>query len=143
VGDIKGGSGGRRRRWGWPSARPTARQSPVRRRRCAAGLGGGESGTSKAGGRGVGFGEGRGEVGLELEAWVLGGRRTARGHLTKGCLGWWDLSMRAGDSWAWAVPCTCGATGLTSRFSSQLVNELALDYSLKKRSILFLKKGPF
>ena len=56
----------------------------------------------KAGGRGVGFGEGRGEVGLELEAWVLGGRKedgTAQGR----CLGWWYLSMRAGDSWAWAV----------------------------------------
>lgn len=66
VGDIKGGGGGGRRRGGWPSSRPTARQGPVRRRRrrCAVGLGGGESGPAKAGGRGVGFGEGRGEVGL-------------------------------------------------------------------------------
>jgi hypothetical protein len=62
--------------WGWPAP-------------------GGESGTAKA--RGVGFGKGRGgekrgEVGLELKAWVLEGQRT------------WGVAWVAGI-------CRCGRPG--------------------------------
>lgn len=85
MGDIKGGGGGRRRRGGWPSAR----QGPVRRRRCATGLGGGESGTAKAEGRGprcrVWGGERRGGAGTESLG--LGRKEDGTGAFDEGLLG--------------------------------------------------------
>lgn len=138
MGDIKGGGGGRRRRGGWPSAR----QGPVRRRRCATGLGGGESGTAKAEGRGprcrVWGGERRGRAGTESLG--LGRKEDGTGAFDEGLLGL-VVFVDAGGQFV-GLGCTLytwGATGLTARFSLQLVNELALDYSqrvLKKRSIL-------